>query len=88
MTHLKLPHHIACAVLFAAAFGWPAFAQQQPIYKAPTAADWNALSKLPDFTGVWERGGGGGARGAAPARGAAAGPGAREHGGPSFTPKY
>jgi len=25
--------------------------------KQPTAADWAALAKLPDFTGVWERGG-------------------------------
>jgi hypothetical protein len=43
---------------------------QQPIYKAPTAADWAALAKLPDFSGVWERGGGGGgnaAFGTAPA---------------------
>src|SRR5262245_45047816 len=55
---------------------------QQPIYKAPTAADWTALSKLPDFSGVWERGGGGGRGGAAGQR---AGGG---RGGPSFTPKY
>jgi len=34
---------------------------------APTAADWSALAKLPDFSGVWEIGGGGGrGRGAAP----------------------
>jgi hypothetical protein len=40
---------------------------------APTAADWAAVAKLPDFTGVWEAGlGGGGGRGAAPAAGAAA----------------
>ncbi len=34
---------------------------------APTAADWSALAKLPDFTGVWEvgPGGGGGGRGRA-----------------------
>ena len=50
---------------------------QQFVTKAPTPADWAALAKLPDFNGVWERGGGGGggggaARGdAAPARGAA-----------------
>jgi hypothetical protein len=97
MDNHKLANHIACTVLFAAALGWPAFAQQ-PIYKAPTAADWSALAKLPDFSGVWERGGGGGGRGAAaapaggrgtaPARGAAPGAGARGRGGPSFTPKY
>src|SRR5690349_16829673 len=101
MENPKFATHVACAVLLAAAFGWPAFAQQQPIYKAPTAADWSALAKLPDFSGVWERGGGGGGRGAAaappagrgnapggPARGAAPGGGARGRGGPSFTPKY
>src|SRR5689334_14452329 len=92
--------HLDCTVLLASALGWTASAQQQPIYKAPTAADWSALAKLPDFSGVWERGGGGG-RGAAaappagrgnapggPARGAAPGGGARGRGGPSFTPKY
>ena len=97
MDDQKLANRIACTVLFAAALGWPAFAQQS-IYKAPTAADWSALAKLPDFSGVWERGGGGGGRGAAaapaggrgnaPARGVAPGAGARGRGGPSFTPKY
>ena len=45
--------------------------------KAPTAADWAALAKLPDFTGVWEVSPGtrGGGAGAAPAR-------------PSLTPAY
>jgi hypothetical protein len=33
---------------------------QRFVTKAPTAADWAALAKLPDFNGVWERGGGGG----------------------------
>src|SRR5436190_14449620 len=79
MDNHKPAQRIACTVLFAAAVGWPAFAQQ-PIYKAPTAADWSALAKLPDFSGVWERGGGG-ARGAG-GRGA----GGRQ-GGPSFTPQ-
>jgi hypothetical protein len=41
--------------------------------KAPTAADWAALARLPDFTGVWEVSRGGGA--AAPSR-------------PSLTPAY
>jgi hypothetical protein len=47
-------------------------AGQRVVRKAPTAADWEAVAKLPDFTGVWEAGGGGGARGPAPAAGAAA----------------
>src|SRR5262245_33540261 len=33
---------------------------QEFISKAPTPADWTALSKLPDLNGVWERGGVGG----------------------------
>jgi hypothetical protein len=39
-------NHIAGATLLAGALGWPAFAQE-PIYKAPTAVEWSALSKLP-----------------------------------------
>src|SRR5262245_15812210 len=39
------------------------------VTKQPTAADWSAAAKLPDFGGVWERGGGGGGGGGA-ARGA------------------
>ena len=62
----------------------------------PTAADWSALAKLPDLTGVWEAalGGGGGARGAAavPAAGArGAAPAAARGGtaaGPQLTPEY
>jgi hypothetical protein len=52
-------------------------AQTQKIRPAPTAADWAAVAKLPDFSGVWEAGlgGGGGARGARPS-------------GPSLTPEY
>lgn len=54
-----------------------AMAGQQAVYKAPTPADWAALAKLPDFSGVWERGGVGGggnpAFGTAPAAGAARG---------------
>jgi hypothetical protein len=69
---------------------------QQHVYKAPTAADWAALAKLPDFSGVWERGtvgtgGNGNAAfgpqptrganpGAAPARGAATAAGQRGDG--------
>ena len=50
-------------------------AAQNFITKSPTAADWTAMSKLPDFSGVWERGGGGGGGGGA-ARGNAAPAGA------------
>jgi hypothetical protein len=42
-------------------------------HKAPTPADWAALGKLPDFTGVWEIPLGGPARGAGGARGGAPG---------------
>jgi hypothetical protein len=48
----------------------PAGSAQSVARKAPTAADWAALAKLPDFNGVWEvglGGGGGGGRAAAPA---------------------
>ncbi len=60
-------------------------AQNNFVYKAPTAADWAALSKLPDFSGVWEVGFGpapGGARGggAAPAAGAGRAAGAPPQG--------
>jgi hypothetical protein len=36
---------------------------QTPASKAPTPADWTAIAKLPDFTGVWEATFGGGGRG-------------------------
>src|SRR3989441_11784791 len=49
---------------------------QNPIRRAPTAADWAALAKLPDFTGVWEVVGEGRNRGVAP------------QAGPSLTPEY
>src|SRR5579864_3719492 len=57
----------------------PAVWAQKVTRQAPTAADWAAMAKLPDFSGVWETsfGGGGTARG----RGA---PGAA----PSLTPEY
>jgi hypothetical protein len=49
-------------VLLAAFITAPALtgAQTEHVYKAPTVADWTALAKLPDFSGVWEIGGGGG----------------------------
>ena len=56
---------------------WATTMAQTPARSAPTAADWAALAKLPDLTGVWEIGGGGGGRG----RG---GPPQ----GPSLTPEY
>jgi hypothetical protein len=68
----------------------------KPAHKAPTPADWAALGKLPDFTGVWEIPlGGGAARGGA-GRGAPGAPGApgragRGRGGapaPALTPEY
>ena len=37
-----------------------ALVAQEAIQRAPAAADWSALAKLPDFSGVWEAGGGGG----------------------------
>ena len=52
------------AVFIAVAIGSLAVAQQV-ITKLPTAADWAAMAKLPDFNGVWERGGGGAPRGGA-----------------------
>ncbi len=54
-----------------------AFAQQKAAARpAPTAADWAAVAKLPDLTGVWEVAlGPGRARGGAPAA-------------PSLTPAY
>jgi hypothetical protein len=70
---------------------------QWAVYEQPTAADWTALAELPDFSGVWERGGGGGrgratgpgagrAAGAGAGAGRAAGTGGR--GGASPTPEY
>src|SRR5262245_2110851 len=86
--------HFAFAGAVAVAVGLGATAiAQQFVYEAPTAADWAALAKLPDFSGVWERsgvGGGGnaafgtapaGGRGAAPQRGAAGNGGQRRGGG-------
>ncbi len=80
-----------------------AFAQNA-VTKSPTAADWAAMAKLPDFNGVWEAGGGGGGggragggrggaqngKGAAPAggRAAARGRGGAAQAGPQLTPEY
>jgi hypothetical protein len=60
------------AILFSTVIGLDVAAQQF-ITKKPTDAEWAALAKLPDFNGVWERGGGGAPRGnAAPAAAAPA----------------
>jgi hypothetical protein len=46
---------LTAAILFAAASG---AAAQDWTTKAPTAADWTSLARLPDLTGVWEAPGG------------------------------
>jgi hypothetical protein len=38
----------------------PTVLAQWAVYEQPTAEDWASLADLPDFSGVWERGGGGG----------------------------
>src|SRR5436190_6101029 len=54
------------------AIGGSAAAQQPPAKAAPTAADWTAVARLPDLTGVWEQTfGGGGRRGGGPPAGPA-----------------
>src|SRR5580704_11497502 len=59
-------------------------------HKAPTPADWAALGKLPDFTGVWEIPLGGGAARGGGGRGAAArtGGGRASAAPPSLTQEY
>ncbi len=74
---LMLPHALA--------------AQPPSRAAAPSAADWAALARLPDFTGVWELSfGAPPARGAAPAAaGRGAAPAGRGRGAaPSLTPEY
>lgn len=81
----------------------PLVAAEKFVPKPPTAADWAAIAKLPDFTGVWEvvmggprPSGGRGARAGAPARSATVN-GATSAGNPfgfptrerpSLTPEY
>jgi len=84
----------ACAVALAVA-GFSAVAHaQKPALKPPTEADWTAIAKLPDFTGVWEIGFGAPAgRGGAPAAGRGAPPAGRGRAGgfpagPQLTPAY
>src|SRR4051812_43839731 len=64
-------------VVVVATTAWSGIAQAQKFTtKPPTAADWAAVAKLPDFTGVWEVSPG--------SRGAAGAPAPR----PSLTPAY
>jgi hypothetical protein len=73
----------ALAVLLTAAVA--GIAEGQTPRSAPTAADWAALAKLPDFTGVWEVSFG------PPGGRSGAGRGARAGGppaGPQLTPAY
>ena len=68
---MRAVHVAVLAAVFAVA---TVSAQNNFVYKAPTPADWAALAKLPDFSGVWEVGfgpapGGGRPGGAAPAAG-------------------
>ena len=73
---------LVCLVFGASAVG----IAQRSNRAAPTPAEWANLSKLPDFTGVWEL-----SFGAPPARGSAP-PAGRGRGGgpagPSLTPEY
>jgi hypothetical protein len=76
-------------LLAAATLAWGQATPASPkaARKAPTAADWAALGKLPDFTGVWEIPlGGGAARGGAARGGAGRGRGPAVQ--PSLTPEY
>ena len=79
----------AAAVLAGVIFGRAGLAQDfKP--KPPSAADWAALARLPDFNGVWEAGGGGRGGGAARGDGAGAAGRGRAGGpaGPALTPEY
>jgi len=66
---MKSTRQIRFAFLAAAVACATVAVGQKVARKAPTAEDWTALAKLPDFTGVWEAGFGGGGRGAATAKG-------------------
>jgi hypothetical protein len=67
------------AAMAASALGALVFAQDFAT-KPPTAADWAALARLPDFTGVWETGPGGGRGRAGGAAAAESATGARAAG--------
>jgi hypothetical protein len=68
---MKSTGQIRFAILAAAVACATVAVGQKVARKAPTAEDWTALAKLPDFTGVWEAGFGGGGGGQAGGRGAA-----------------
>ena len=60
---MKSTRRIRFAFLAAAVACATVAVGQKVARKAPTAEDWTALAKLPDFTGVWEIGLGGEAGG-------------------------
>ena len=75
---MRHAYRTVAVTLLLATLGHADFAfAQKAAAKPPTEADWAAVAKLPDFTSVWEVGGGGG-------RGRAGGPPA----GPQLTPAY
>ncbi len=80
---------VLIGLLLGSLAGGPLAAAEKFTRKPPTAEDWAALAKLPDFTGVWEvvMGGGpprAGNRAAAPAPPRARAPRPQ----PSLTPEY
>src|SRR5579863_9912988 len=79
---------LVAALLFGSTAAAQVASAPKPARKAPTPADWAALAKLPDFTGVWEIPlGGGGARGGG-GRAARTGGGRAPAPSPSLTPEY
>lgn len=78
--------NIFFGILAAALSLGPVAVAQAVVRPAPTAADWAALAKRPDFTGVWETAPGNRAGRGAPA--GRAGRGGGRGAGPSLTPAY
>src|SRR6059058_1273412 len=56
---MQRTRQIIFGVIVALLASGPAAVAQTTVRKAPTEADWAAIAKLPDFTGVWEVGLGG-----------------------------
>src|SRR5579862_7145945 len=84
MPHNRHIYGFAAAALLVSQL---AFAQDAPKkYKAPSVADWTAVGKLPDFTGVWEIPLGGGRAGAGRGATPAGAPGAARGGAPAAAP--